>query len=370
MEEGRKKTADNQPSPGRPSGLSTKVHVACPDERTGVSFELRGGERHDAAGFEPVWEEEYPMAIEIAPLPNGAGVRILGADLSLPIGESDFADIYAAYLEWSNILIPGQGRISPAHYQAFCARFGKIMPGVPSTGRQKRYRKRDIERAHAPKYTLAGYAGIFVLTNEEIDGKPAGLSKAGLYWHSDLYYREVPAKVTFLFARRVPRTGGETGILNTYRVYDAMPDALKRRIAGLRVWHSWVAGWSSLFPTRAPLTDEEIADTPDVIHPLVCRHPESLRPTLYIGALAQGRNPGLEIRGLPRAEAQALYEELKAFVLRPEFVYVHHWQAGDLLANDNISAMHCAMPFDDTREIRTLHRITIEGVRPSALRNP
>ena len=37
-------------------GLSTKLHVACSDDRTGVSFVLSGGERHDAVGFEPVWQ--------------------------------------------------------------------------------------------------------------------------------------------------------------------------------------------------------------------------------------------------------------------------------------------------------------------------
>lgn len=37
-------------------GLSTKLHAACPDDRTGVSFVLTGGERHDAMGFEPVWQ--------------------------------------------------------------------------------------------------------------------------------------------------------------------------------------------------------------------------------------------------------------------------------------------------------------------------
>ena len=37
-------------------GLSTKLHVACPDARTGVSFVLSGGERHDAVGFKPVWQ--------------------------------------------------------------------------------------------------------------------------------------------------------------------------------------------------------------------------------------------------------------------------------------------------------------------------
>ena len=32
------------------------MHVACPDDRIGVSFVLSGGERHDAVGFEPVWQ--------------------------------------------------------------------------------------------------------------------------------------------------------------------------------------------------------------------------------------------------------------------------------------------------------------------------
>ena len=36
--------------------MSTKLHAACTDERTGVSFALSGGERHDATGFEAVWE--------------------------------------------------------------------------------------------------------------------------------------------------------------------------------------------------------------------------------------------------------------------------------------------------------------------------
>ena len=37
-------------------GLSTKLHAACTDERTGVSFVLTGGQRNDAVGFESVWE--------------------------------------------------------------------------------------------------------------------------------------------------------------------------------------------------------------------------------------------------------------------------------------------------------------------------
>ena len=51
-------------------GLSTKLHVACPDDRTGVSFVLSGGERH-AVGFEPVWQA-LPAAV--------AGLRVAVMD--------------------------------------------------------------------------------------------------------------------------------------------------------------------------------------------------------------------------------------------------------------------------------------------------
>ena len=53
-----KKRWTTSPGSGPPfataGGLSTKLHAACTDERTGVSFALSGGERHDATGFEAV----------------------------------------------------------------------------------------------------------------------------------------------------------------------------------------------------------------------------------------------------------------------------------------------------------------------------
>ena len=55
-----KKRWATSPGSGPPfattGGFSTKLHAACTDERTGVSFVLTGGQRHDAVGFESVWE--------------------------------------------------------------------------------------------------------------------------------------------------------------------------------------------------------------------------------------------------------------------------------------------------------------------------
>lgn len=37
--------------------MSTKLHAGCLDETSGVSLLLTGGARHDAPGFETVWEQ-------------------------------------------------------------------------------------------------------------------------------------------------------------------------------------------------------------------------------------------------------------------------------------------------------------------------
>jgi transposase len=38
-------------------GLSTKIHAGCINEKTGVSVALTGGERHDAPGFDLVFDQ-------------------------------------------------------------------------------------------------------------------------------------------------------------------------------------------------------------------------------------------------------------------------------------------------------------------------
>ena len=40
--------------------------MACPDDRTGVSFVLSGGERHDTVGFEPVWQGLPAAGVKVA----------------------------------------------------------------------------------------------------------------------------------------------------------------------------------------------------------------------------------------------------------------------------------------------------------------
>ncbi len=305
------------------------------------------------------------MEIEILPKKSGAIIR--GLDLSHEPTESLFQDIYSVYLKWPNIIITDQHHISSDSYIAFCRRFGKILSGVPATSHQKKYSKLDVEETIAPKYTLPGYPEIYVISNvENRDGKPTGLNKAGRYWHSDLYYTVNPAKTTFLLARELPRQGGDTLILNNYEVYDAMPTALRNKLDGLLIHHSWTTGWPYTFPDRAPLSREECSSTPDVEHPLVGQHPETSRPFLYPGALYEFFNPGACLIGLPPKEGIELQKQMKDFVLNDRFIHRHKWRLGDILATDNLAAMHKATDFNYDVEKRTIHRITIEGIPPLA----
>ena len=80
------------------------------------------------------------MDVEI--LPTKAGAILHGLDLAAPLSDSAFKDVYDTYLQWANIVITGQDHISPDDYIAFCARFGEIIPGIPSTSRQKNTLKR------------------------------------------------------------------------------------------------------------------------------------------------------------------------------------------------------------------------------------
>ena len=55
--------------------------------------------------------------------------------------------------------------------------------------------------------------------------------------HTDMSYLEDPPKASMLYAIEVPPNEGNAGFTTMCRACDELPDALRRRIAGLRVEH-------------------------------------------------------------------------------------------------------------------------------------
>ena len=139
--------------------------------------------------------------------------------------------------------------------------------------------------------------------------------------------------------------------------YDALSDAMKQRIDGLRAIHAYDTQRARNRPSAR--TPQEIAETPDVEHPLVRTHPDNGRKALYLNFNRLDR-----IVGMDRAGSDALLDELAAHTRKPEFHYAHKWAVGDAVIWDNRATMHRVDVDYPMGETRVMQRVLIEGDRP------
>jgi alpha-ketoglutarate-dependent taurine dioxygenase len=177
--------------------------------------------------------------------------------------------------------------------------------------------------------------------------------QGNFHWHIDGATQEVPQKATLLSAREVDPAGGDTEFATTFAAYEALSEAEKAELEGLRVVHSFAAAQGRANPDP---TDEERASwdrVPTRVHPLVWSRRDGRR-SLLLGATAD------HVVGRPLEEGRALLERLLDWSTQPRFVLRHHWQKGDLVIWDNTGMLHRALPFEPTSR-RLLHRTTLVG---------
>ena len=279
------------------------------------------------------------MTIDIRPLSDALGAEISGVDLSADIAEETFAEIRQAWLDHCLLLFRGVDWTAEQQI-AFTRRFGPLHIMTPL------------------QYNLPDHPEIFRISNLVEQGKDVGLRRAGWGWHSDGEDKQIPNAGSLLYAIEVPPEGGDTGFANMYRAYQALPEAIRAKIEGRRVRTSRIELHHVHYPLMPALTEEDKRNRPDMYHPIVREHSETGRRSLYVGRWA------VDIEGLPRAESRELITYLQQFAIQPAFVYLHRWRVGDALLWDNRCLLHCAMPFDDDKHRRHMHRTTLEGTVP------
>jgi taurine dioxygenase len=275
--------------------------------------------------------------------PRIAANQALGAEIPdvdlRAIGDAEFAAIHQAWLDNLVLLIRNQ-QLTDDDLIAFSRRFGDLdWAPVQETGRR----------------FVAGHPEIYVVSNVVENGVPIGSLGAGeAVWHTDMSYLEDPPKASMLYALEIPVDGGNTYFCNMYRAYEALPDGLKHRAAGLQIKHDGTYNSGGYVRQGVTAVDDPLT-SPGMYHPLVCTHPETGRRALYLG-----RRRNAYIGGLPLAESEALLDELWAAATRPEFVWAHEWRVGDVVLWDNRCTMHRRDPFpEDSR--RVLHRTQVKG---------
>jgi taurine dioxygenase len=208
---------------------------------------------------------------------------------------------------------------------------------------------------------------VLILSNERRpDGSQVGIVDAGDFWHSDSSHIQDPCLITMLYAIKNPMQGGDTHFLNMVQVYEALPEELKRRIAGRDAVHHI----SKLLNPRVAVSSERAGaadyykarekETKPVTQPMVRTHPITGRQALYISPRFT-----IAIDGMPDAEAQPLLDELFRFMFSDTaWQYTHKWKDGDFVFWDNACLNHMAGGGYQYPDTRRMHRTTIAGTRP------
>ena len=167
----------------------------------------------------------------------------------------DFSDAEIATLRDAfnthGLLLFRDQDISPEAHVAFSRRFGELEHHVLSDA------------------LLDGLPEIYILSNLKKDGKRVGRAGAGHYWHSDLSYMAQPSLGSLLRAIEVPEVGGDTMFANLALAYDALSAPMRSFLEGLEAEHSFAKVQSVVknLGLNEPITPEQLAKTPPVIHP-------------------------------------------------------------------------------------------------------
>jgi taurine dioxygenase len=272
------------------------------------------------------------------------GARVEGVDLAR-LAEGEFDALAEAFARYSVLAVGGQ-KLEPRSLFAFSSRLGTVYENPTSA------------------FKVEGLPEVMILSNKRENGKLIGIADAGEGWHTDMSYNEVPGKATVLYGIEVPhrdgRPLGDTLFSSMYAVYEALPADLRQRIEGLAAEHDFAKFYDRMIrekgSERPPLTPEQRAKRPPVIHPIVGVHPRTRRKFLYA-------DPGYTTRiiGLDPAESDRVLETLFAMQTRDEFIFRHKWRAGDVLIWDNWATIHMATGGYEPHEHRYMLRAQVVG---------
>lgn len=279
-------------------------------------------------------------------LGHALGAQITGVDLSLPLSAATFEQVVNIFHDNAVVVFRNQ-RLTSEQQIAFSKRFGDIDINVRS------------------RFTKPGFPEIFIVSNIVENGQPIGVTDAGRYWHTDHCYVKEPSRCSLLYAIEVPRQKGtvlgDTLFANVAAAYDHLAPELKQRLEGRKAVNSYSYTYERKVQefNRTPLKAEGREAPPDIEHPVVRTHPFTEKKCLFV-------NEGYttHVSGLPEAESDETLKFLFEHIVRPEFVYRHHWEVGDLLLWDNCTTQHKAL-FDYAPPLRRLmERTTIRGSAP------
>ncbi|HET6969595.1 MAG TPA: taurine dioxygenase [Phenylobacterium sp.] len=274
--------------------------------------------------------------MQVKPLTPTIGAVVEGVDLSQGVS-ADLAGAIRQALLAHQVLFFEDQHLSPVQHRDFAARFGALhthplYPGVPE----------------APE--------LFILDNH------AGNPTDNDAWHTDVTFIETPPMGSILYAKSLPPNGGDTVWSSMRAAYEALSPSFREFLSELDAVHDFARG----FPARGTVAGaagaakhaQAVAEHPPVIHPVVRTHPETGEDGLFVNYGFTER-----IKGLRRAESDAILNMLFAHIQKPEFQVRWRWTPNAIAFWDNRVTQHYAVN-DYLPARRVMNRATILGDRP------
>ena len=268
------------------------------------------------------------MAFTIRPLSSAIGAEAVGFD-PRNFTDADRDALQQAWYQHLVMLVRATPVLSDDEFVAFMSRLGQI----------------ENARKLSP---LSSRIEVMIISNIRQNGQLVGALPDGeLSFHFDRVHQKKPTRATVLHAIEIPDKGGDTCFANMYAAYETLPAKIKEKIDGRLALNTYEYGATS---ANVKKIDE---DAPTAIHPVVRTIPETGRKSLFVSRLMTDK-----IIGMPPDESRELLNLISDHCERPEFIYQHQWQVGDILMWDNRCSTHARMDFDSSQR-RLMKRIAL-----------
>jgi taurine dioxygenase len=278
--------------------------------------------------------------LDVVPLTRHIGAEVRGLDLRKTLDDATIRRVRRAWLDNSVLLFRGQ-TLTQEDLLRVTEYFGR----VGALGRPAKLYPKGYSRL---------LPNIMMISNIRENGETIGALPDGeMNFHHDMIHKDLPHNGTLLYSLEIPSYGGDTLFASGYAAYETLDRAIKAKLEGRRAFHHYNYGATQRGGAGG------VGATSEAAHPVFRTHDETGRKAIYVNRLMTRR-----IEGLPEAESDALLELLFDHSEKPDFVYRHKWEVGDLLIWDNRCSMHARDDFPSDQR-RLMLRTTVEGtVRP------
>ena len=272
--------------------------------------------------------------IKVTPLSRFVGAEVSGVEIARGLSDQQFLELRQAFVKHSVIFIRNQN-ITPDEHIEFAKRWGEI----------------SVNRFFQAVDSHPVIAEVRKEAHQKLN--------IGSTWHTDHSYDQVPAMGSILYARVVPKLGGDTLFSSMYAAYEHLSDGMKNTLLRMRAEHSsrhafGEAAYIGLDEVEGRLSNAAEA-TQDAVHPVIIKHPLSGKSALYVNGEFT-----VKFEGWSKEESQPLLDYLYSHAYKNEFTCRFKWTQGSLAIWDNRATQHCALN-DYVGEQRLMHRITISG---------